>query len=179
MMYSYKDKAMKESTIIAGTPSKLATPTDLGDKARQALTTTLNPLIADAFALFVKTKNYHWHVSGPHYRDYHLLFDEQAAQIFAMIDVLAERVRKLGGVTIHSISEIARLQKVRDDNETYVGPREMVKRLLEDNKEYAVHLRAAHKVCDEHNDVATASILEVLIDETERRVWFLYETQSE
>jgi starvation-inducible DNA-binding protein len=170
---------MKIATLSHATPLKLATPTDLKDKARQAISAAINPLVADAFALFVKTKNYHWHMSGSHYRDYHLMLDEQATQIFAMIDVLAERVRKLGGTTIRSITEISRLQQVHDDNETYVAPKEMVRRLMEENKKYAARMRAAHKVCDEHNDVATASFLEVFIDETERRTWFLFETQAD
>lgn len=169
----------KDITQSHAVPLKLATPTDLKDKDRQAIATAINPLIADAFALFVKTKNYHWHMSGSHYRDYHLLLDEQASQIFAMIDVLAERIRKLGGTTIRSISQISRLQQVHDDNETYVAPKEMIRRLMEENKRYAARMRAAHKICDDHNDVATASFLEVYIDETERRTWFLFETQVE
>ena len=158
--------------------SKLITPTDLGEKAREALTTAINPLVADAFALFVKTKNFHWHMSGSHYRDYHLLFDEHATQIFAMIDVLAERVRKLGGTTIRSIEHIASLQKIQDDNDIFVEPKEMVRRLMQDNKTLTKHLREVHEVCDEYNDVATASLLEVFIDETERRTWFLFETMQ-
>lgn len=170
---------MKNVKILHATPSKkLATPNDLGEKARQALSKAINPLIADAFALFVKTKNFHWHVSGSHYRDYHLLLDEQAAQILAMVDILAERVRKLGGTTIHSIKEISRLQTVKDDDDEFVEPREMIKRLMEDNKNYAARIRHVHKVCDDHGDVATASILEIFIDETERRTWFLFETYS-
>jgi starvation-inducible DNA-binding protein len=169
---------MKNVKLIHSGISKLATPNDLSEKARHAVTKTINPLVADAFALFVKTKNFHWHVSGSHYRDYHLLLDEQAAQIFAMIDVLAERVRKLGGTTIHSISQISRLQNVKDDNDEFVEPREMIRRLLDDNKEYAARMRDAHKICDDNNDVATASFLEVFIDETERRTWFLFETYT-
>ena len=159
--------------------SKLITPTDLGEKAREALTTAINPLVADAFALFVKTKNFHWHMSGSHYRDYHLLLDEQADQMFAMIDVLAERVRKLGGLTIHSIAQIKSLQRIKDDNEVFVQPKEMLKKLMHDNRELAVNMREAHKICSENNDVATTSLLEVYIDETERRVWFLFETVTE
>lgn len=158
--------------------ANLATPTNLGKNAREAIAQAINPLVADSFALYVKTKNFHWHLSGPHFRDYHLLFDEQAGQIFAMIDVLAERVRKLGGITIHSISHIAQLQNIEDDNDPFVEPEEMVRRLLKDNKDLGTSMLAAHKVCDEHEDVATASILEVFIDETERRTWFLYETQA-
>jgi len=161
------------------TPVQLSTPSDLDSNACQAVTQVINPLVADAFALFVKTKNYHWHMSGSHYRDYHLLLDEQATQIFNMIDILAERVRKLGGTTIHSISQISQLQNVKDDNETFVEPKEMIRRLMKDNKEYAARMRAAHQVCDDNNDIATASFLENFIDETERRTWFLYETQTE
>lgn len=170
---------MKEITSIHSIPQKLATPNDLTKKERQAVPVVINPLVADAFALFVKTKNFHWHMSGSHYRDYHLLLDEQANQIFAMIDVLAERVRKMGGLTIRSIDHIKSLQRIHDDNEIFLQPKEMLKRLLDDNKEFAEHLRAAHKVCDESHDIATASILEVQIDETERRIWFLFETIAE
>jgi starvation-inducible DNA-binding protein len=158
-------------------PHQLATPTNLGEKARDAITAALNPLVADAFALYVKTKNFHWHLSGPHFRDYHLLFDEQAAQIFEIIDVLAERVRKLGGITIHSIGHISQLQQIQDDDDSFVEPREMVKKLFDDNKNYAARLLAAHKVAEDHQDFATTSILEIFIDETERRAWFLFETQ--
>lgn len=160
-------------------PLKLETPNDLKKSARQAVAVAVNPLVADAFALFIKTKNYHWHMSGSHYRDYHLLLDEQADQIFAMIDVLAERVRKLGFTTIHSVGEVSKLQSVRDDNDAFVEPREMIRRLMDDNKAYAARMRAAHKICDDNNDVATASFLENFIDETERRTWFLYETYSD
>jgi len=168
---------MKNANLTRIAPSKLTTPSDLGAKGRHAIEETINPLVADAFALFVKTKNYHWHVSGSHYRDYHLLLDEQANQIFAMIDILAERIRKLGGTTIRSIGHISNLQGIRDDNEAYVVPKEMIRRLMEDNKTFAAHMRKAHKICNDYNDVATASVLEVFIDETERRTWFLYETQ--
>lgn len=165
---------MKKNTL---SPS-LATPNGLGDIARDAISAAINPLVADAFALYVKTKNFHWHMSGSHYRDYHLLFDEQADQIFAMIDVLAERIRKLGGLTIHSIGEISEKQSVKDDDDTFVEPKEMVRRLMEDNKKFADRMRKAHEVCEEHEDVATTSILEIFIDETERRTWFLFETQA-
>jgi starvation-inducible DNA-binding protein len=155
---------------------RLATPNSLGDQACKAISAAINPLVADAFALYVKTKNYHWHMSGPHYRDYHLMFDEQADQIFEMVDVLAERIRKLGGITIHSISEISKLQNVQDDNELFVEPVDMLQRLCEENKKYADRMRDAHKVCEKYGDIATTSILETLIDETERRTWFLYES---
>lgn len=170
---------MKDMTVISNTPAKLATPNDISTKAKKAIATVINPLVADSFALYVKTKNFHWHMSGSHYRDYHLLLDEQADQIFAMIDVLAERVRKIGGLTIRSISHIQSLQHIPDDDETFVKPQEMLKRLLQDNKLLESEMRAAHKVCAEYNDVATTSILENYIDETERRIWFLYETTAE
>jgi len=157
------------------TPSKLAVPSVHGPKAAAHITTALNPLVADAFALYIKTKNFHWHLSGPHFRDYHLLFDEQADQIFEMIDVFAERVRKVGGLTIHSVSEIGHLQTIKDDNSPFVEPHDMLKRLYEDNKAYAEHLLKAHKVCEKAGDVATTSLIEVFLDETERRAWFLFE----
>ncbi len=164
---------MKNNTTL---PLPLATPNFLGSEAEAAISAAINPLVADSFALYVKSKNFHWHLSGPHFRDYHLMFDEQANQIFAMIDVLAERVRKLGGTTIHSISHISQLQNVKDDNQAFVDPRDMVQILMNDNKNFAQRMRNAHKVCDEYGDVATASFLEVFIDEAERRTWFLYET---
>jgi starvation-inducible DNA-binding protein len=167
---------MKDTPTYHAVPHELSTPNDLDKKARKAIFTVVNPLVADSFALFVKTKNYHWHMTGSHYRDYHLLLDEQATQIFAMIDVLAERVRKLGGSTIHSIGEIARLKNVQDDDEQLVDAKEMLRRLLADNKNFTAHMRAVHKVCSEGNDVATTSLLENFIDESERRTWFLYET---
>lgn len=158
------------------TSTKLATPNDLNEKGRQEIAESINPLVADAFALYVKTKNFHWHMSGSHFRDYHLLFDEQADQIFAMIDVFAERVRKLGKTTIRSIGHISRLQNVKDDDEVFLEPKKMLQHLMKDNQDYAVRMRAAHKVCEDYDDVATASIIEVFIDETERRTWFLFET---
>lgn len=163
---------MKKNTIN----SKLAVPNYLKDTARQEITAALNPLVADAFALYIKTKNYHWHVSGPHFRDYHLLFDEQAGQIFNMIDVIAERVRKLGGLTIHSVKEIHQLQRVKDDDESFVKPQEMLDRLILENHQLIKNLLAAHRVCDKHQDVATSSVLDGFIDEAERRVWFLFES---
>jgi len=154
---------------------RLATPTDLGANATKDIAAGLNLLLADTFALYLKTKNFHWHVSGPHFRDYHLMLDEQADQIFAMTDVLAERVRKLGGTTIRSIGEIARQQRIADNDAAYVDPQDMLAELRDDNQRMVAAMREAHDVCDEHNDVATASLLEVFIDESERRVWFLYE----
>jgi starvation-inducible DNA-binding protein len=139
------------------------------------LSSVLTELLADLFALYVKTKNFHWHVSGPHFRDYHLLLDEQADQMLETTDGIAERVRKIGGVTLHSIAEIARLQRVPDNDEAYVPAGDMLAELCRDNGQLAVRLRSAHAVCDEHGDVASASFIENWIDEAERRVWFLYE----
>jgi starvation-inducible DNA-binding protein len=155
--------------------SPLATPTDLSAKAVTDLQAALNPILADVFALYVKTKNFHWHMSGPHFRDYHLLLDEQGEQLFAMTDPIAERIRKVGGRTIYSIGHISRLQRISDNDAQYVEPLDMLAELREDNKMLASRLREAHNVCDEHRDIATASLLEVWIDETERRTWFLFE----
>jgi starvation-inducible DNA-binding protein len=157
---------------------QLATPTDLTQQEVQALTDALNPLIADLFALYVKTKNFHWHLAGSHFRDYHLLFDEHADQIFASTDTLAERVRRVGGATIRSISHISQLQTIEDDNDEFVPAGEMVRRLMEDNAHLAQMQRAAHEVCEQNHDVATASELETIIDETERRKWFLFEVSQ-
>ena len=157
------------------TRSPLVTPTDLSSTATKDISAAMNGLLADVFALYVKTKNFHWHLSGPHFRDYHLLFDEQADQIFAMTDPIAERVRKVGGSTLRSIGHIARMQRVMDNDAEYVEPSDMLAELREDNKALAARLREAHNVCEEHRDIATASLIEVWIDETERRTWFLYE----
>ena len=157
-----------------GTP-RLQTPTDLGTNATKDITGALNALVADTFALYLKTKNFHWHMSGPHFRDYHLLLDEHADQIFAMTDVLAERVRKLGGGTIRSIGDISRQQRIADNDAAYVDPLDMLAELRDDTQRFITSMREAHDVCEEHGDVATTSILEVYIDEAERRVWFLYE----
>jgi len=154
----------------------LRTPTDLTESATRDIAGALNLLLADMFALYIKTKNFHWHVSGPHFRDYHLLLDEQADQIYATTDPIAERVRKLGGSTLRSIAHIARLKRVLDNDADYVTPLDMLAELRDDNKDIAGRMREAHNVCDEHGDVATASLLEVWIDEAERRVWFLFET---
>ncbi len=155
--------------------ARLNTPTDLSDEAIEAVSETLNGLLADTFALYVKTKNFHWHVSGPHFRDYHLLLDEQAGQIEASVDILAERVRKIGGTTIRSIGHIAKLQRVKDNDEEIVLPGDMLAELMADNKAHIENMRKAHKLADEHEDVATASLLEVFIDEAEKRCWFLFE----
>jgi starvation-inducible DNA-binding protein len=158
--------------------SGLDTPNDLDAQGRKLIANALNALVADAFALYLKTKNFHWHISGSHFRDYHLLLDEQADQIFAMTDALAERVRKLGLTTIRSVGHIATLQTIDDDNRDFVNAFDMLSDLTEDNKRFAAAQRAAHSICDEYGDVATASILEVFIDETERRTWFLYEVTT-
>jgi len=153
----------------------LATPTDLEKGATKDIAAAMNAILADVFALYLKTKNFHWHMSGPHFRDYHLLLDEHAEQIFAMTDPIAERVRKLGGGTMKSIGHIARLQRVLDNDAEYVEPADMLAELLDDNKMLTARFRDAHAVCEEHDDVATASLIEVWIDETERRTWFLFE----
>jgi starvation-inducible DNA-binding protein len=153
----------------------LKTPTDLGAEASRDLSGGLNLLLADVYALYLKTKNFHWHVSGPHFRDYHLLLDEQADQIFAIADPIAERARKVGGGTLRSVGHIGRLQRILDNDADYVSPQDMLAELRDDNMQLAAHMRTLHDVCDEHRDVATASLLEVWIDEAERRVWFLFE----
>lgn len=164
-------------------PSKVSpdldTPTDLSPQAVKKVSEALNVLLADAFALYLKTKNFHWHISGRHFRDYHLLLDEQSDQIFATTDQLAERVRKIGGTTLKSIGQVAKLQTIKDNDEEYVPPREMLRELMQDNKHIAAAMRKAHEVCDEADDVASASLLENFIDETERRTWFLFEATRE
>ncbi|HLX68695.1 MAG TPA: DNA starvation/stationary phase protection protein [Verrucomicrobiae bacterium] len=152
---------------------------DLGRVAVEEICDALRPLLADVFALYVKTKNFHWHMRGRHFRDYHLLLDEHAEQIFAMTDDIAERARKLGGRTLHSISDIAKYQRIKDNNREVVGPDEMLSELCSDNQQLVRSFRAVHEVCDQHNDVATTSLIENWIDETERRAWFLYETVRE
>ncbi len=164
-----KDRLLREQL------SPLVTPTDLEGNATRDIAGAMNAILADVFALYLKTKNFHWHLSGPHFRDYHLLLDEQGDQLFAMTDPIAERIRKVGGTTIRSIGHIARLQRVADNDAEYVEPEDMLAELREDNKTLAARLREAHGVCDEHEDIATASLIEVWIDETERRTWFLFE----
>ena len=156
-------------------PPALATPTDLSNNAVKNVTAYLNRLLADTFALYIKTKNFHWHMSGPNFRDYHLLLDEQSDQIFAMTDPLAERVRKIGGLTLHSIGDIARHQTILDNDAPYVTPQDMLAELREDNGNFVKSLRAAHEACEDAKDIATTSLIEIWIDETERRAWFLYE----
>jgi starvation-inducible DNA-binding protein len=155
--------------------TRLQTQTDLSGNAVPEITEALNGLLADAFALYMKTKNFHWHVSGPLFRSYHLLFDDQAAEIYASTDELAERVRKIGGRTIHSIGEIVKLQTIKDNNKDFVSPVDMLKELMEDNKTVIKAMRKAHDIADKHEDVATASILENFIDQAEKRNWFLFE----
>ncbi len=170
-----KPDSKKRLELTRRREAPLATRTDLSQAAVKDIRGTLNAILADVFALYVKTKNFHWHMSGPHFRDYHLLLDEHADQLFAMTDPVAERVRKIGGITLHSIGEIARTQRVLDNDAEYVEPLDMLAELADDNKTLAARLREAHNVCDEHRDVATASLIEVWIDETERRTWFLFE----
>jgi starvation-inducible DNA-binding protein len=159
--------------------SPLRTPTSLGSEATRDISGALNALLADMFALYLKTKNFHWHMSGPHFRDYHLLLDEQAAQIYGTTDVIAERVRKLGGTTLRSIGHIARLQRVPDNDADYVTPLDMLGELRNDNMQTATRMRETHNVCDEHGDVATTSLLENWIDEAEHRVWYLFEASRQ
>jgi starvation-inducible DNA-binding protein len=156
-------------------PASLHTPSDLKPNAVRDLSGALNILLADMFALYLKTKNFHWHMSGPHFRDYHLLLDEHGDQIFAATDAIAERVRKIGGTTLRSIGHIGRLQRVTDNDSDFVTPIDMLAELRDDNKQLVAKLREIHGLCDEHDDVATASLLEVWIDEAERRTWFLFE----
>ncbi len=156
-------------------PAPLHTPSDLKSNAVRDISGALNILLADMFALYLKTKNFHWHMSGPHFRDYHLLLDEQGDQIFATTDAIAERVRKIGGTTLHSIGHISRLQRIADNNAEFVTPMDMLAELRDDNKQLVANLRETHGVCEEHEDVATASLLEIWIDEAERRTWFLFE----
>jgi starvation-inducible DNA-binding protein len=163
----------EEALIVRAAP--IATPTDLSGDAVRAISGALNALLADMFALYLKCKNFHWHVSGPHFRDYHLLLDEQADQIFATTDPIAERVRKIGGTTLRSVGQIGQLQRLLDNDASYVTPLDMLAELREDNKQLAKEMRRTHALCDENQDVATASLLEVWIDEAERRTWFLFE----
>lgn len=153
----------------------LKTPTDLTQDAIRDISGALNILLADVFGLYLKTKNFHWHVSGPHFRDYHLLLDEQGDQIFAMTDAIAERVRKIGGTTLRSIGDISRVQRILDNDADFVTPMDMLAELRDDNRQIAAAIRETHGLCDEYGDVATASLLENWIDEAERRTWFLFE----
>ena len=168
-------QATHTPALHAHPDAALHTPSDLGPTASRDISAALNGLLADAFALYLKTKNFHWHVSGPHFRDYHLLLDEQGDQLYAMTDPLAERVRKVGGTTLRSIGHIARQQRIKDNDAVYVTPEDMLAELREDNAALAGRLREAHAVCEEHRDIAAASLIENWLDETERRCWFLFE----
>jgi len=170
-----KPNSKKRLELAQRRDAPLATRTDLSAAAVKDISGTMNAILADVFALYVKTKNFHWHMSGPHFRDYHLLLDEQADQLFAMTDPVAERVRNLGGITLRSIGQISRTQRVLDNDAEYVEPLDMLAELADDNKTLAARLREAHNVCEEHRDVATTSLIEIWIDETERRAWFLFE----
>jgi len=166
----------KVRTIESRRPAaQLDTPTDLSEVAVKEVSAALNGLLADAFALYLKTKNFHWHISGPHFRDYHLLLDEQGEQIFATTDVLAERVRKVGGTTLRSIGDIARHQSLQDNDAPFVAPNDMLRELMGDNKAMAAAMRKAHAIADKYEDAATAGLLETFIDDTEKRTWFLFE----
>jgi len=165
----------KNEALKARRKASLRTPTDLKPEATRDIAAALNGVLADVFALYVKTKNFHWHMSGPHFRDYHLMLDEQSDQLFAMTDPIAERVRKVGGMTLRSIGHIARSQRVLDNDADYVEPLDMLGELQDDNKDLASRLREAHDTCEEHRDIASTSLIEVWIDETERRAWFLFE----
>jgi starvation-inducible DNA-binding protein len=169
---------MAKSTKAAaiGRKAPLTTPTDLGSNARRDIGGALNAILADTYALYLKTKNFHWHVSGPHFRDYHLMFDEHANELLAATDDIAERVRKIGGTTLRSIGHITRLQRVLDNDADYVTPEDMLAELADDNRTAVMHLREVHELCDEERDVATASLIENWIDQAERRAWFLFET---
>jgi starvation-inducible DNA-binding protein len=171
---------MKKPTVQRASPKErqkraLATPTDLGSTASKDIGAAMNGILADVFALFLKTKNFHWHMSGPHFRDYHLMLDEQAEQLYAMADPIAERTRQVGSSTLRSIGHIARTQRILDNDAGYVEPSDMLAELREDNQALASRLRETHVVCDEHRDIASASLIENWIDEAERRAWFLFE----
>ncbi|MGD0108327.1 MAG: DNA starvation/stationary phase protection protein [Rhodopila sp.] len=166
----------KQSAKEAHTRGRLGTPTDLKSEATRDISAALEGLLADVFALYMKTKNFHWHMSGRHFRDYHLLLDEHGTELFAMTDPIAERARKIGGTTLRSIGQIGRQQRILDNDADYVEPLDMLAELRDDNKRLVSIMREVHDVCDSYGDVATASLLEVWIDETERRTWFLFET---
>jgi len=175
IMAKEKPNPIDVGAVEARRRAPLTTPTDLTPDATKDIAGALNAVLADVFALYLKTKNFHWHMSGPHFRDYHLLLDEQSQQVYAMTDPIAERVRKLGRPTLRSIGHIARTQRSSDNDADFVEPSDMLAELCEDNKALSARLREAHDLCDEHRDVATASLIEVWIDETERRTWFLFE----
>ncbi|HUZ94450.1 MAG TPA: DNA starvation/stationary phase protection protein [Edaphobacter sp.] len=170
-----KKSKVSKQVLKSRQVAPLATPTDLKPAATKDIAGAMNAILADVFALYLKTKNFHWHMSGPHFRDYHLLLDEQGDELFAMTDPIAERIRKVGGPTLRSIGQIARLQRISDNDAEYVEPEDMLAELREDNKTLTIRLREAHGVCDDHGDIATASLIENWIDESERRTWFLFE----
>jgi starvation-inducible DNA-binding protein len=171
------EKPSKPTLVISKErqAAPLVTPTDLKASATTDISAAMNGILADIFALYLKTKNFHWHMSGPHFRDYHVMLDDQAEQIYAMADPIAERIRKVGGTTLRSIGHIARTQRILDNDALYVEPSDMLAELCEDNKTIVARLREAHSVCADHNDIATTSMIEVWIDESERRTWFLFE----
>jgi starvation-inducible DNA-binding protein len=169
----------KAKTASGKVASDLDTPTDLPQDGVDKISAAMNTILADTFALYLKTKNFHWHVSGRHFRDYHLLLDEQSEQIFASTDEIAERVRKIGGTTLRSIGQVAKLQTLKDNDENYVPPREMLRELMNDNKKVVAAMRKAHDVADKYEDVGTASLLENFIDQAERRTWFLFEASRQ
>jgi starvation-inducible DNA-binding protein len=171
-----KNKSTSRNDLKHRRNAPLITPTDLGVEASADIAGGMNAILADVFALYLKTKNFHWHMSGPHFRDYHLLLDEQADQLYAMTDPIAERIRKTGGSTLRSIGHIARIQRIKDNDAEYVDPLDMLAELREDNQTLAARLREVHEVVGEHHDIATASLIESWIDETERRTWFLFES---
>ncbi|MBO0741438.1 MAG: DNA starvation/stationary phase protection protein [Hyphomicrobiaceae bacterium] len=168
----------KVRTLERQAPASLDTPTDLSDAAVREISAALNGLLADAFALYLKTKNFHWHISGPHFRDYHLLLDEQGEEIFATTDVLAERVRKIGGTTLRSVGDVARHQSIKDNDAQFVAPNDMLRELMQDNKAMAAAMRRGHGIAEKHEDAATAGLLETFIDATEKRTWFLFEASG-
>jgi starvation-inducible DNA-binding protein len=174
-----KSDATKLQALKARRRAPLVTPTDLKPAATKDISGAMNAILADVFALYLKTKNFHWHMSGPHFRDYHLMLDEHGDQLYAMTDPIAERIRKLGGTTLRSIGHISRMQRILDNDADYVEPLDMLAELRDDNKTLASSLRETHNVCDEHRDIATASLIEVWIDETERRTWFLFEASRQ
>lgn len=175
-MINRMNRTQTEQSVEARLAARLATPTDLTAEATRDITAAMNAVLADVFVLYLKVKNFHWHLSGPHFRDYHRMLDDDGQQLLAMTDPIAERIRKIGGGTIKSIGHIARLQRIEDNDAEYVEPLDMLAELRDDNKLLAMRLRETHDVCDQNRDVATASLIEVWIDETERRTWFLFET---
>jgi starvation-inducible DNA-binding protein len=171
-----KESRSRREDLIRRRDAPLITPTDLGAQASKDIAGAMNAILADVFALYLKTKNFHWHMSGPHFRDYHLLLDEQADHLYAMTDPIAERVRKIGGSTLRSIGHIGRIQRIKDNDADYVDPLDMLAELRDDNQALVARLREVHDMVDEHRDIATASLIENWIDETERRTWFLFES---